>query len=58
MSNQQSLQDQMNSQKIELYSAVEEKDNIRLHLDQLNAVLDRMGLQENVYTELVRLNSS
>jgi hypothetical protein len=48
----QGVQGQLNSQKIENYSILQQKDCLRLQLDQVNEVLSQMGLKDEVYREL------
>lgn len=50
-----SLQEQLNEQKIENLSVQQQRDGIRLQLEQLNQVMDTMGCKDKVYEELERI---
>lgn len=49
------LQSQLADQKIETYSVQSQRDTIRLQLDQINSVMENLGLKDQVYGELQRI---
>ena len=49
---QKGLQDQIAAQTIENFSTLQQKDDVRLQLDQVNCILDRLGFKDQVYDVL------
>ena len=51
----ENLQEQLNDQKIENLSVQQQRDGIRLQLEQLNQVMETLGYKDKVYEELERI---
>ena len=47
--------DQLNSQQFEVMTAQQQKDEVRLQIDQINQILSKLGYKDQVNTELARM---
>jgi hypothetical protein len=46
------LQAQLNAEKIETFSVQQSRDAMRVQIDQVNVIMENMGVKEKVYEEL------
>lgn len=50
----QGLQAQLNAEKIETFSVQQSRDAMRVQIDQVNAIMEKMGVKAEVYEELTK----